>query len=321
MTLSYRNSVSIAELAIYAPALIVAIFLVVRHGFGRNAGWLFLVTFCLARIIGSAMELATISQPTNISLYEGYSILQNIGLSPLMLCAIALLSRLLENINKNFRTALNTSMLKGIETIMTVALILGIVGGIKAADAYQNTKVYLPSTLNKAGTALFIVSYLLLVLCTILVSFHTSHADSGEKRLMLAVGASLPFLAVRLVYSCLSTFAHSKTFNMLTGNVTVLLCLALIEELCVVVIFMGVGATLHVITKEERLQSQNIQVGQHPVPSSDSGRPMNPNGGFQKPSAGNKALNIAKRTIIGRIIMAFVPEKKGNDVEMQSQRY
>jgi hypothetical protein len=57
---TYRNGVgvSIAEIVFYVPSLCIAGLLAFRHGLGRNAGWLFLIIFCLARIIGPAIQLA-----------------------------------------------------------------------------------------------------------------------------------------------------------------------------------------------------------------------------------------------------------------------
>jgi hypothetical protein len=46
----------------------------------------------------------------------------------------------------------------------------------------------------------------------------------------MAVVLAIPFLLVRLVYSIFSTFTHNKSFNLLSGSVTILLCTALIEE-------------------------------------------------------------------------------------------
>jgi hypothetical protein len=39
MTITYRNGVSIAEIAVYVPCLAIAILLCVRHGFARSSGW------------------------------------------------------------------------------------------------------------------------------------------------------------------------------------------------------------------------------------------------------------------------------------------
>jgi hypothetical protein len=314
MTLTYHNGVSIAEVIVYVPALAIAVFLSFRHGFGRSAGWFFLIIFTLARIIGSCMQLATISNPTSASLYTGYSILQNVGLSPLMLATLGLLSRLLESINKAHRTFINTNMLKVVELVIIVALILGIVGGVNASDDFVKTGVYHPGTLSKAGTALFIVCYVAVVIVAIATSFSISHAEEGEKRLLLAIAISLPFLLVRLIYSIMSTFTHNKSFNLLSGNVTVILCVALIEEFIIVVVYEGIGLTLQQVPKEQHVES--YAAGHQQIPSSSSSHVPQPKSRAQ--NAGNTALKIAKMTIIGRLISIMIPDKKNRDVEMQT---
>lgn len=95
MTIGYRQGVSIAILVFYFPALAIAIFLSIRHGFRRASGWRFMIIFTLARVLGSCLELATISQPRNYSLFIGYATLINIALSPLELVAYGLLSRVI----------------------------------------------------------------------------------------------------------------------------------------------------------------------------------------------------------------------------------
>jgi hypothetical protein len=317
MTLSYRNGISIAEIIIYVPCLAIAVFLAFRHGFGRNAGWLFLIMFCLARIIGPCMSLATISQPTNISLYTGAAILQNIGLSPLQLCTIGLLSRLLDNINKSTHTFINTRMLKFIETIIVVGLILGIVGGVNASTSFQNTGTYQPGSLNKAGTSLFIVTYVGIVAATILISFSVSHAEKGEKRIIMAVAFSLPFLLVRLAYSIGSTFSYGKKFNLLTGNPTILLCVALLEEIIVVFAYEGTGLTLGKVVKIEHPEGARMIHGN----STEFSREENMQQAQKQEKPDNVVLKIAKRSIIGRIVMSFVPDNSDNGaVEMNRPR-
>ncbi|KAK0125435.1 hypothetical protein ONS95_000551 [Cadophora gregata] len=314
MVLTYRNGVSIGQIIIYTYCLAVAIFLALRHGFRRNAGWMYLIIFCLARIIGPAMELATINDPTNTDLYTGYAILNNVALSPLMLAALGLLGRLLENIRETHNTRLHPAILRIVQLIIVVGLILGIVGGLDASDAYVkalhagSTAAYRPETLNKVGTALFILAYVALTSFTIAISFSTPHAQAGEKRLLYAVAFALPFLLVRLVYSCFSTFTQNPKFNLLAGNETVLLCMAYLMELPVVITFEIIGLTLKKVTYVER------QTASHQTSSSNSSQPL------QKKGKGDMALNLAKKTIIGRIVMAFVPSEK-HDVEMQSKDY
>jgi hypothetical protein len=318
MTITYHNGVSIAEIIVYVPALAIAASLAFRHGFGRSSGWFFLIIFCLARIIGPAMQIATSSNPTETALYTGSSILQSIGLSPLELAAIGLLSRLLESINRSHHTLINTHMIKLIELVITIGLILGIVGGINASDDYVKTGVYQASTLSKASTALFIVSWVAIVIATIVISFSVSHAEAGEKRLFLSVAISLPFLLIRLIYSILSVFAHNKNFSLLTPNVTVLLCVALLEEFAVVVTYLGVGLTLHQIPKNQHIEGAIHQQ----VPSTSSSQQQQyAQQQSRKGGAGNTALKIAKKTIIGRAVMAFIPDKRNQDVEMNQQQY
>ena len=95
MTLGYRQGVSIAILIFYVPALAIAILLSIRHGLRKASGWRFMIVFALARVLGSCLELATISQPDNKSLYIGYATLSNVALSPLMLVCFGLISRVI----------------------------------------------------------------------------------------------------------------------------------------------------------------------------------------------------------------------------------
>jgi len=313
--LDYRNGVSIAEIIVYIPCLALAIFLAIKHGFGRSSGWFFLIIICLARVIGAAMQLATINDPTNYNLYIGSSILNNVGFTPLELACLGFLSRLLDSINRTKHTVLNPGMLKLIQLIVIVGLILGIVGGVNAGDGIKQTGIYHPQTLNKVGTALIVVTYVMIVAATIITSFSASAAGAGEHRLFYAVALALPFMLVRLIYSCLSTFTTNKTFNLLTGNTTCFLIMAILMEMICVIGFEVMGLTLQ---KQEKPQHVAATHGYNPDEPLHEGQATNGNSNGQQkaPHQDNVALRIAKKTIIGRIVMSFIPEKQ-NDVEMQ----
>jgi len=318
MTIGYRNGVGIGEIVVYVPTLFIAVYLAIKHGFGRSAGWYFLIIFSLARIIGPAMLLATLNTTNTATLtrlYTGYLILQNIGLSPLMLASLGLLSRISESIIRNgHRPPFNSFVLKIVELLTLVGLILGIVGGINATSALETTGKYSPGAESKAGVALFIVSYVMIVIGTIVTSFSMPHAEPGEKRILIALAVSLPFLAIRLVYSIMSIIANDHKFNSFEGSVSVLLCMALLEELVIVVTYEIVGLTLKVIPKKqdvEHLPSTTYSDGR-PIPGVDNNKGSN---------VGSKILKIAQKTIIGRIIMALIPKKDNRGVEMQDQQF
>ena len=137
------------------------------------------------------------------------------------------------------------------ELLITVGLILSIVGGINAGTDFSKTGVYKTQTLSKVGLALFIAAFGILCAITAVLSQSIRHAEEGEKRILFAVAASLPFLLVRLLYSVLAVFAKEKSFSLFNGNVTILLCVALLEEAVIVAIYEGVGLTLKKVSKDE----------------------------------------------------------------------
>lgn len=92
MTISYRSAISVVELIVYLPALFIAAYISFRHGFGRNAGWVFLILFSLARIIGSCCQIQVEHKPSK-NLFIATAIISSVGLSPLLLTSVGLLSR------------------------------------------------------------------------------------------------------------------------------------------------------------------------------------------------------------------------------------
>ena len=90
--LGARGGLAIAELIFYVPAFFVALWVAFRHGFNRRAGWLFLVILSLVRIVGWSCQLAAQTNPS-IGLKEAAIILSSVGLSPLILAMLGLLSR------------------------------------------------------------------------------------------------------------------------------------------------------------------------------------------------------------------------------------
>ncbi|KAI1261877.1 hypothetical protein F5Y18DRAFT_399906 [Xylariaceae sp. FL1019] len=249
MALTEHHGISIAQLVIYIPTLIIGILLCIRHGFGRNAGFFFLIIFSLARALGAALDLATIAQPHNISIYFGAFTLQSIGLTPLILMLLALDNRVLAEIEKVTSIPVSSRQVRFVNLILLAALILSSIGGSNSGNAYADTGVYTVSNLTKAGIVLTIVGFGILALVTMAIAFNFSHIEAGEKRVLLAVVASLPFLLVRLIYSGESVFGHNPDFSPLSGNISVYLGTAVIEEIIIVIIVEAMGLTLKVLPK------------------------------------------------------------------------
>lgn len=93
MSLNSHGDLAIVELIFYTPALALALWVAGRHGFGRQAGWIFLAVLTLVRIIGSAMLLASEHKPST-ALITGAAILDGVGISPLLLAMLGILKRM-----------------------------------------------------------------------------------------------------------------------------------------------------------------------------------------------------------------------------------
>jgi len=301
--ITYRDGVAIGELVFYFPALVIAVILAIRHGFGRSSGWLFLIVFSLVRIIGSCFQLATISNPTSTWLYTGIAILENVGLSPLELTLLGLLSRIISSINKTHSTFIQHYHMKLIQIIVMIGLVLSIIGGIDASSNLSSTGVYTPQTYSKIAVGLFIASYVLLAATTIILSFSVPHAEHGEKRLLLAVAISLPFILVRLIYGSISIFANTSDFNSVSGNVTIYLCMALIMEACTVVVCEAIGITLRKLV--QTIPSGTVTTDETYV---------------QGPSKTNQFVStLGRRTLIGRLVTSAMGNSD-DGVEMLQQQ-
>ncbi|KAK4695868.1 hypothetical protein P7C71_g1957, partial [Lecanoromycetidae sp. Uapishka_2] len=90
------ESLAIAELVIYPPILLANIFVLLRHGFNRQLGWIFLTIFCIIRIIGAGFGVAAGIKPNDIHDIEWSAILGSVGISPLLLATMGLLKRIID---------------------------------------------------------------------------------------------------------------------------------------------------------------------------------------------------------------------------------
>lgn len=89
-----EESIAIAELAVYTPVTLLAIVVVIRHGFHKQLGWIYVCAFGGIRIAGAIIQILSTKNPDNTSDAEWAMILQSVGLSPLLLSSLGLLKRM-----------------------------------------------------------------------------------------------------------------------------------------------------------------------------------------------------------------------------------
>jgi len=236
------------ELIVYFPALIDAVIVCSRHGFGRSSGWVFTLILCLVRIVGACCQLATYHSETK-GLFEAVVILDSIGISPLLLATLGLLSRCADSIRDNSSKLFHPLHFRLLQLLITIALILCIVGG---ANSISAAGVYQPQTTTKAGVVLYVVAFIILIFIAAMLEIRHMRAPSSEKRLIWAVILAFPFIFVRLVYSLISVFSHKHDFNLVTGSVVIHVFMSVLEEMAVVIIYLAVGWMAETLTSAER---------------------------------------------------------------------
>ena len=116
----------------------------------------------------------------------------------------------------------------------------------------------------KGAGILFLVAYVALcALSGLTTSFLRGFARS-EFRILLAILGSLPFLAVRVLYSLLVDFANNGNFSIIHGNPLVRLGMSVIEEFVVAVVFILVGVLADPMSNQTA--EQHVPLGKHGQP-------------------------------------------------------
>ncbi|KZP25970.1 hypothetical protein FIBSPDRAFT_661209, partial [Athelia psychrophila] len=254
-TLDNLGKISAVTMVIYLPILAIATTLVCRHGFTRDAGYIFLAIFSLTRIIGGACLIAAEEiRPVVTTLYIVGIVLESAGLSPLMLATLGFLKTIISNSFPN--PGLFTKAWRLLGLLATIALALSIYGSTETSPS----EVSNGNTLRRVGAFLFLILYLLLVGVHAYCWMNASLLMKHRRTLLVAISSALPFLGIRVVYSILSAFSGSLSFSgtasptpntsvlakfsMLTGDWPIYLVMSVLMELVVVTIYTTAGARI-----------------------------------------------------------------------------
>ena len=89
--ISTREAIGIAEIVIFVPLHLIAVYLSFRHSVYKQLAWLFLALLCALRIASGGLAIAVTRNPENITAAVWAVILGSIGLNPLLLATMGLL--------------------------------------------------------------------------------------------------------------------------------------------------------------------------------------------------------------------------------------
>jgi len=194
----------------------------------------------------AATELIPITAVPNSTLESGVAILTELGLAPLFMTTASLLNTTTRPKGRRMQWIL---ILLHIPLI--ISLILIIAGGIDP-DSYDGLS-FEATEATKAGVALYCACFVVLIWATTVISARLYLADPAEVKILTTVVLSMPFFLVDVVYMmCFAFERGSQRFNVISGSVTIQLCMQVIMEYIIVGLYLGLGLGLP--DKASRLQ-------------------------------------------------------------------
>ncbi|KAK0887957.1 hypothetical protein LTR02_016758 [Friedmanniomyces endolithicus] len=154
-----KGDLAAAELAFFAPALLIGIYIVFRHGFTRQMGWVYIVILAILRIVGAAATLDMETTNTaSTALLETAAITSAVGTAPLLLALMGFLERINTGMEHKGTPRLAFRLL---HLVSLAALVVAIIGGIDRMDSSAST-VSTGKTLSETAAMLFLGVYLAL---------------------------------------------------------------------------------------------------------------------------------------------------------------
>lgn len=258
MSLTSQQSVAIAVLIYFSPALPLGIFVCYRLGIGKVWGWGFLAFFCTIRVVGAALRIAAdeISPRREDEGRSGLDVaarsLATMGLVPLLIVMQELLVRIKEGLctdkarpQQRTRFSLNSShwfmrtAWGYIPTAQTTAFILGVV-----AISINS------SGLNKA---VFVVIAVLFVFQTYIASVYFLERHDYEKsdrNTPTLIMTSVPWLTIRIVFGVGDAFYRGDWLGVVGSALMVYLM-----EVAVVTVYLLAALKVEPARKSEETES------------------------------------------------------------------
>ncbi|KAG1816170.1 hypothetical protein DFJ58DRAFT_751709 [Suillus subalutaceus] len=251
MALDSHGVLAAVTIAMYVPFLLVSIKIVSKYGMARGDGWILLLVFCIIRVLGGALLVAAEEvTPVNTSLYIGGYALEASGLSPLLLCTLGLLHSIFQTPDGFPRYQRPFRLLQLLGMIALILTITGISDETSSSSGSSSSG----NIMRRAGVILFAVLYIILVGICVHQWTQIRSVMRYRKQLLKAISVALPFLAIRTLYSILSTFSSSSfsitststtqadtsdlaKFNIFTGEWQIYLVMDMLMEYAVVIIY------------------------------------------------------------------------------------
>jgi hypothetical protein len=151
---------------------------------------------------------------------------------------------------------LSTLYFRLVQLLIVLGAVLSIVGVTNSIDdssAAAAAQSGSSSAISDAAVIMYVAAYVgLVAILLVCARAAASAVPKGERVVVPAVFAALPFLAVRLLYQLLTVFVHSGVFVRVGGPVGVRVGMALAEEFVVIAIYLLLGFRLDRISADQQ---------------------------------------------------------------------
>ncbi|KAF9454997.1 hypothetical protein P691DRAFT_691235 [Macrolepiota fuliginosa MF-IS2] len=246
--LDQRGIIAAATIGCYAPVAILTLLLLLRYALRRDAGWLFLFIFSLARMSTGALLLAAELVQRNPNLFIAASILHAGALSFLMMSTLGFVGMVgHRTFSDNPRIIYN---LRALGLLSLIALGLTIAGGL-VGTFIAKSKGNVGFILRRVGAGVYGGLYILIVLVHFGAWTYRWHLKNYRRKLMWGISVGLIPLGARVAYAILAAWSAADVFgtqlssnavlaksNPTTGNWVLYLVLSPIMEYVVVAIYL-----------------------------------------------------------------------------------
>ncbi|KAK4903322.1 hypothetical protein LTR27_000253 [Elasticomyces elasticus] len=250
--LDAKGDLAAVEVAFFGPAFLIGLFVVFRHGFSKQVGYIYIIVLSILRIVGASATLdMEVTNKYSDSLLTTAAICSAVGTAPLLLAMMGFLER----INKGMEhKGISLMIFRPLHLISLAALIIAIIGGTdKMSASAGNQKT--GKDLGKAGAMLFFGILLALTIITLFNVTNTRYVLSHEKNLLRACVIALPFLAVRIAYTIASAFSKKGgLFYYADVNIYVQAFMQFAMEAIVVCIFITAGVLTPKMEKQKIIE-------------------------------------------------------------------
>lgn len=247
MSLNDKGKMAAAELGFYAPIAGLSGYLVFRYALRRDAGWLFLTLFSMAKMAHGALIVAGQLKPDMDALTAAY-ILEPSALSLLLIATIGFLGMAGQHTYSEMPRV--TTIFRIFALLTFVGLGLSIAGGILGSTVSPNTG-NVGSILRKAAACIYGGVYILLVMAYFGTFSYRWHLRSYRRNLLWGIGIALPFLGARVAYGIMVAWSSSDIYgrtvpsnttlarmNPVTGDWVFYLILGLVVEWIAAAMFL-----------------------------------------------------------------------------------